>query len=55
MDTWGASNPKRAPAVAFDEVLSELLGFEVAQSSIAKYMVKRHGPLSLPKTLSKLN
>jgi hypothetical protein len=26
------------------------LGFEVAQSSVAKYMVKRPGPLCVPKT-----
>jgi hypothetical protein len=28
------------------------LGFAVAQSSVAKYMVKRDGPLSLPQTQS---
>ena len=29
------------------------LGFEVAQSSVAKYMVKRRGPLSLPQIKSR--
>jgi hypothetical protein len=30
------------------------LGFEVAQSSVAKYMVKLCGPLCVPKTSSVL-
>jgi transposase InsO family protein len=38
----------REPALGAPRIHGELLklGFEIAQSSVAKYMVKRHGPLS---------